>query len=150
MTRVRGETARTATEDFRHSTNRGVSARPDFVPRPQIPVDAVWTGSSAIFTVCSANRSIDAHGPPSRTSAGVYADRERDPRPTARPTSTCVHINRDNRESPGAAYRAEDGERRSAGLRVEHGAAAGGTPPRWDPTCKWSAFIVRKERRMNM
>jgi len=70
-------------------------------PRPQIPVDADdWTSSSTIFTVC---RRID------------LSMRERLVPPDARENwerghglRLCVHINRDNRRSPGAAYRVGD------------------------------------------
>lgn len=115
---------------------------PGFPTRPQIPVDADWTSSSAIFTVC---RRIDL------STRGC-------PRPClAWPARLCMHINRDNRGSPGAAYRtggprvaaestSGDGSARRSPCKDEGSLA----PPRGDLACKWSAFIVRKEPRMNM
>lgn len=87
----------------------------------------------------------------------------------------CVHINRDNRGSPGGglsrwSWAAEGWTKRAPPGRPGHPTCRGlegvtrriGTMKGWsvyrgrrggwsrDPTCKWCAFIVSKELRMNM
>lgn len=108
-------------------------------PHPQIPVDADWTSSSAIFTVC---RRIDLLMRKRLVPLGVRENRER-----GHGLGLCMHINRDNRGSPGAAYRVGDGR---GGGKVHEDARLAKGVLRRDSTCKWFAFIVRRERRMNM
>lgn len=129
--------------------DKSQSKHPKRPPRPQIPVDADWTSSSAIFTVC---RRIDLYRCVDAPFHSVGCVRGPRARATAYHLRLYMHINRDNRGSPEAAYRAGafgDGCRSSRGLCGVR-PAKGISLPREDPACKWSAFIVRKQRRMNM
>lgn len=77
----------------RISVDKSQGKHPEPPPRSQILVDADWTSSSAIFTVC---RRIDLsmRGYPRSTRYATYHLR------------LYMHINRDNRGSLATAYRA--------------------------------------------
>lgn len=109
------------------SFDKSQSKHSEAPPRSQIPVDADWTSSSAIFTVC---RRIDLsmRGYPRSTLYATYHLR------------LYMHINRDNRGSLATAYRAR-------GVVEPTGTRGTLVPSKGIllPTCKWSAFIVRKE-----
>lgn len=135
----RGSIRRRTAEDFCHSTNRRVSmgVPPNLLRILKSPFDADWSSSSAIFTVCRRiDLSMREHPACARTESAAHGLR------------LCVHINRDNRGSPGAAYRVGDSGGGGGGVHGDAGLAKGVLLG--DSACKWSAFIVRRARRMNM
>jgi len=92
--------------------DKSQSKHPKPPPRPQIPVDADWTSSSAIFTVC---RRIDLYRCVD-VPFHLKCVRGSRVRTTDYHLRLCLHINRDNRGSPEAAYRARGPPGMAAGV----------------------------------
>lgn len=108
--------------------------------RPQIPVDADWTSSSAIFTVC---RRIDL----SMRERLVPPRARRESRAWPRPTSMRAYKSRQSRIPGGGLSRRRPREewwQSPRGCSACEGSFVSARVG--DSACKWSTFIVRRER----